>query len=248
MRDRSISIAAKHREHCRSQNFAEQEDEMALSLIKTAIGRFGVRGNGDKERVITVSYEAMMEFKETYLFDLYHQLGIDSTYVPDFNDGNAKYITDATKGELKRPEKFAPPPRLTSADRGAAARVKKTPPKDWKPRPPKKSILPKRVITVVGSESSGTTFLSTALGVAAGAFNSNGEWFEIYTFGRKTREAVNQIDLDFSRDAVKKMDFKESVSRRVTSLDGVEIQHLSLPWGWICDATTNVEIVEALVE
>ncbi|KAL3783237.1 hypothetical protein HJC23_001144 [Cyclotella cryptica] len=247
MRDRSISSAAKNREHCHNQNFADQEDEMALSLIKTAIGRFGVRGKGEKERVITVSYEAMMEFKEAYLFDLYHQLGIDSSYVPEFTDGNAKYITDATKGELKRPGKFTPPERLTSADRGPPVRVKKTPPKDWKPRPPKKSILPKRVITVVGSESSGTTFLSTALGVAAGAFNSDGEWFEIFTFGRKTKQAVNQMDLDFSRDAVKKMDFKESVSRRVTSSDGVEIQHLSLPWGWLCDATTNVQIVEALV-
>lgn len=74
MRDRSISRAAKHREHCRFPEVAGKEDEMALSLINDAINKYGTRGVGDKERVITVSYEAMMEFQEIYLFDLYHQV------------------------------------------------------------------------------------------------------------------------------------------------------------------------------
>ena len=74
MRDRSISRAAKHREHCRFDAAANNEDEMALSLINEAINKYGTRGDGDTERVITVSYEAMMEFRESYLFDLYHQV------------------------------------------------------------------------------------------------------------------------------------------------------------------------------
>jgi hypothetical protein len=166
MRDRSISTASKHREHCRFQKAADQEDEMALSLIQSAIDKYGVRG-GDKERVITVSYEALMEFREPYLFDLYYQLGINSTYVPEFKDGNVKYITDASKGELVRPGR---PPRLTINSPGT--KQKRVPPKDWKPRPPKKQLLPKRLITVVGPESSGTTFISTALGVATGGFTA----------------------------------------------------------------------------
>ena len=75
MRDRSISRAAKHREHCRFPRVAEKEDNVALSLINSAIEKYGIRGNGDEERVVTVSYEAMMEFQESYLFDLYHQVG-----------------------------------------------------------------------------------------------------------------------------------------------------------------------------
>lgn len=122
------------------------------------------------------------------------------------------------------------------------------PPSDWKPRPPKKSILPKRVITVVGPESSGTTLLSTALGVATGGFNPEGEWFQIWSFGRKkTKLPIAPSELDFNRDAVKKMDYKETVTRRVNSLDGVEIQHLSLPWGGMCNKNARINIVEALV-
>ena len=74
MRDRSISRAAKQREHCRFPEVAEKEDEMAMSLINEAINKYGTRGDGKKERVITVSYEAMMEFGESYLFDLYYQV------------------------------------------------------------------------------------------------------------------------------------------------------------------------------
>lgn len=74
MRDRSISRAAKRREHCRFDAAADKEDEMALLLINEAINKYGTRGDGDAERVITVSYEAMMEFRESYLFDLYHQV------------------------------------------------------------------------------------------------------------------------------------------------------------------------------
>lgn len=65
--------------------------------------------------------------------------------------------------------------------------------------------------------------------MATGAFNADGEWYEITTYrNNKRKVSIEQSDLVFSRDAVKKMDYKEAVNRRVTSLDGVEIQHLSV--------------------
>jgi hypothetical protein len=74
MRDRSISRAAKYKEHCHVEAAANKENEMALLLIDEAIKKYGTRGDGDAERVITVSYEAMMQFRESYLFDLYHRV------------------------------------------------------------------------------------------------------------------------------------------------------------------------------
>ena len=46
---------------------------MAMTLINEAIDKYGNRGSGD-ERVLTVQYEALMEFGEAYLFDLYHRV------------------------------------------------------------------------------------------------------------------------------------------------------------------------------
>jgi hypothetical protein len=115
MRDRSISTTSKSK-HCLSSADTTNEDEMALSFIRKAIKRYGVQGTsktGEKSRVIPISYEALMEFKESYLFDLYHQLGLDSKYVPEFRDANAKYVTDAKKEDLtKKTLKGKPIPRL----------------------------------------------------------------------------------------------------------------------------------------
>jgi len=74
MRDQSISRAAKLREHCPFPGVLEKEEKIALDLINEAINKYGTRGDSDRARVITVSYEAMMEFYEPYLFDLYYQV------------------------------------------------------------------------------------------------------------------------------------------------------------------------------
>ena len=75
MRDRSISRAAKHREHCATEAVAEKEDEIAMTLINEAIDNYGTGRNGE-QRVILVSYEGLMEFREAYLFDLYYQVSL----------------------------------------------------------------------------------------------------------------------------------------------------------------------------
>ena len=105
MRDQSISMHERLKD-CSNLEQAEAENEMALVMKKEAYKKYGKQGSmlksGDKERVIPVSYEGLLELKEAYLFDLHHQLGIDSAYVPGFIDGNAKYVAnmDPTKKEM----------------------------------------------------------------------------------------------------------------------------------------------------
>ena len=80
------------------------------------------------------------------------------------------------------------------------------------------TILPKRLISVFGSEASGSTFLATTLGVASGAFPVNGTVVTLPSdrFNNSGRTIVERV-----------------VAKRARSPDGtVEIQHLSLPWGW----------------
>ena len=117
----------------------------------------------DEERVIATSYEGMMEMQEVYLYELYHQLGINSTYVPSFQDGNKKYVTYIPSHHSNHKERALRPPK---------------PSKKYHPLP-KKSLLPKKVIAIFGPESSGTKFLSSTLGVATGAFSSHGQWSHV---------------------------------------------------------------------
>lgn len=97
MRDHSISMKERLKDDCPILEVAEKEDAMAMAIMKEAYEKYGKQGshlkNGN-ERVIVVSYEGLLEFKEVYLFDLYHQLGMNSTYAPAFIDENAKYVTD----------------------------------------------------------------------------------------------------------------------------------------------------------
>jgi hypothetical protein len=102
MRDRSISTAAKAKYCCLDENSAK-EDKIALGIITDAMKRYGIQSaskSAGRVNIITVSYEAMMELKETYLLEIYHQLGVNSTYVPAFEDANAKYVTGLQKEDL----------------------------------------------------------------------------------------------------------------------------------------------------
>lgn len=169
LRDRTISSASKLRGHCHIADVGSREDELALNIMTDAMEKYGFRGsrlgslpgNGSgKQRVFTVSYEGLMGLREEYLYQLYHQLGINSTHVPAFDDGNKKYVmhTQELEGEQQG---------------------KKTNPNHYYTSAPKKSVLPKRVLSIFGVDSSGTEFLSSTLSVATGAgraMSSGGEW------------------------------------------------------------------------
>ena len=162
MRDRAISKMGKLRDHCWIPERAEEEDALALSLMKEAMLKYGKSANsgGESPVVLPVSYEGLMQLKGVYLFDLYRKLRLKSSYLPTFRDGNEKYI--------RREEDYFP----------------------LLPKPKKKHMkkktLPNKVITVFGPESSGTTFLASTLGIAVGIFevdgisrqatSPNGEW------------------------------------------------------------------------
>ena len=238
-RDRSISATSKLSQHCHIDQAAKDEDEMALEFMKEALEKYGRRGsNGGKPRVLPVSYEGMMGMKESYLRDLYEQLGINSTYMPEFKDGNSKYVRAPEIEEKK-----------TDPNQLAQSKINSRPPKpqNFLPPPPKQSLLPKKIITVVGPESSGTTFLSTTLGVALGAFSSGGQWVQVPAPDSSHVAVAGTTDGDSPQSNTKWV-FEENVERRAFSSDGQwEIQHLSLPWGWFCQDHPNIKLVDALV-
>ena len=96
VRDKSISRAGKARMHCKDVKIGLMEEEKARTLMGEALRKHGglksSNGNANKERVVVVSYEALMILKDSYLLDIYKRLGIDSAYMPEFNDGNEKYV------------------------------------------------------------------------------------------------------------------------------------------------------------
>jgi len=102
VRDKSTSRAGKMRTHCKDETISMQEEERARAIMADSLRHYGRLGrlkesgishdNSNEERVIAVSYETLMALQEPYLFDTYKMLGINSTFVPDFKDGNEKYF------------------------------------------------------------------------------------------------------------------------------------------------------------
>lgn len=95
LRDLTISHGGKLKTHCKNDTISLQEEEKARSIMDESLRKYGSRrmqDNSNEERVMTVSYEALMSLRESYLFDIYKRLGINSTFIPEFIDGNRKYI------------------------------------------------------------------------------------------------------------------------------------------------------------
>lgn len=220
-RDSTISRKGKLSGHCQVVKTAEEENKVAKELLEDAIQKYGKHGsklgNSAKERVISVSYEALIGMQDSYLLGLYKQLGINSTYIPKFVDGNVKYVTDATDANLD--EKI----RKEQQEQQSKA-LSLRPPKPSHPQVRKNEFfLPRRLITVFSLDPS--RLLSTSLAVAVGAFPSGGRWVE------QDGGVV----------------FEDAVKRSVRSLDGeTEIQHIMLPTSVIeCDGE-KVPILDAL--
>jgi hypothetical protein len=92
MRDPSISTLSKIKSHCPQEKVAEEQNEHARLLMREAIDKLD-----PFSEVVLVSYEGMVSLQESYLFGIYRQLGINSTYTPSFKDGNAKYVVGSSK-------------------------------------------------------------------------------------------------------------------------------------------------------
>jgi len=154
--------------HCQSNRTAEIENEVALNLMTEAFKKYGKHGtmlrSTDMERVVMVNYESLMRLKEPYLLNLYRELSINSTYVPQFKDGNDKYVVDPVEvNNMYRLEQR----QMLFGER---------PPKPLHlPPPPRhKFLLPRRLITVFSLDTS--RFISTSIALAVGAFPDGGEW------------------------------------------------------------------------
>jgi len=101
--------------------------------------------------------------------------------------------------------------------------------------------LPRRLISVFGTESSGSTFLATTIAIAAGAFPEE---------GGVNRTLPTDRYNNTGRTIVERV-----VAKRAMSPNGdIEVTHLSLPWGSLgknvnCDVqfSRRTETVEALV-
>lgn len=258
-RDRTISTKSKLQDHCKLE-IGVEEDEVALDLMTEALERYGKRGsNGERERALVVSYEGLMGVGKSHLFDLYRKLGINSTYVPVFADGNNKYVTPFKNKPVQRGAQktvFLPDDKTDEGDSNDEKKgdkheelqdktVNEPPPKPslYQPLPPKENLLPKRIIAVFGPESSGTTFLTSVLGVATGAFPEEGMWTQVLS--PNPQESIDPTNPRM------KWKFERTIPERATTEDGtLEVQHLSLPSGWVCqkNPTLNkINVVEALV-
>lgn len=72
--------------HCQNAQAAYQQFEQGREILYETM-------LNDVHPTI-VSYEAMMTLQKPYLQHLYHRLHIQSSYMPDFRNGNTKYVSE----------------------------------------------------------------------------------------------------------------------------------------------------------
>lgn len=169
VRDPSISHLGKMKDHCHLDGPGQKEGQAAIDLMQEAILKGGTRG-----RVIVSSYEALMTFKEAYLFGLYRELGINSTFVPSFHGGNTKYIRRALGSHVSTDERLEPSGEHNST--------------------PAEFVVPERLIVVVGT---GSLFLANSVAVATGAVDELAGTHQDSTFltSRDGKLAVQHLPL-----------------------------------------------------
>ena len=86
------------RERCNNRNSAMGEQDHGNHLIAEAL-QTAAQGMKKQEhhaahtaKIVLISYESLMAYQEVYLLRIYKELGINSTFVPMLQDGNAHYI------------------------------------------------------------------------------------------------------------------------------------------------------------
>ena len=131
VRDKSLHFRGILKTHCPNETAANGQYEYGRYLIQEAMLQYKQRqqqqiqqqqvGHDDARssssnnyaELILVSYETLMTLQDTYLIDLYEQLGITPNvvdgknndvnsnslhyYIPRFVDGNAKYVSAASE-------------------------------------------------------------------------------------------------------------------------------------------------------
>ena len=90
VRDDYAHMQGKFGTHNKNMTLAIQEDSHAKRLIENAMSFLS--SHEVPPQLILVSYETLMSLQKPYLFDLYRQLEINSTYMPGFQSGNKKYV------------------------------------------------------------------------------------------------------------------------------------------------------------
>lgn len=83
IRDRSMHFQGVYKQHCPNATAAQEQFLLGRQLLQEAVGH---------PNTIVVSYESLMLLQDAYVKHLYQTLHIDSTYIPSFADGNAKYV------------------------------------------------------------------------------------------------------------------------------------------------------------
>mmetsp|Transcript_14919 Transcript_14919/g.30042 ORF Transcript_14919/g.30042 Transcript_14919/m.30042 type:complete len:349 (+) Transcript_14919:2189-3235(+) len=95
-RDYSAHLEGKRKHIIRPflwKRVATAEDKYGTELLVEAMNALdGSVSPGGLKQLVMVSYETLMFLKADYLRNIYRQLGIDSTYIPTFHDGNAKHF------------------------------------------------------------------------------------------------------------------------------------------------------------
>ena len=96
VRDETIHMQGK-RKHSLIKERALYDDMRGKATMEEAIYSLSTTstalpGGGSVELVIA-SYETLMSLQTPYLHYLYEKLDINSTYNPNFKDGNLKYVT-----------------------------------------------------------------------------------------------------------------------------------------------------------
>lgn len=122
VRDETISSSARLK-HCNNQLYKDQEEKVGTDIIVSAINTYILtdgeknvtkdtykfwiaetfqRGRGRRKlgtlpfgnNVVLVSYESLVMLGPTYVQMLYEVLGIETDFMPEIMDGNAKYVNE----------------------------------------------------------------------------------------------------------------------------------------------------------
>ncbi len=106
VRDPLLHFRGIIKQHCSNVTAAYQQYEQGREIMMETIEK-GLKP-------IILSYETMLTLQKSYLRRLYHQLGIQSDYMPGFRNGNTKYVSPNDKPrphvETQLMGEDAPPP------------------------------------------------------------------------------------------------------------------------------------------